>query len=180
MSRSDGWDPPRPGWTCTECGFEFDATPPATAAEAVEALIPHYRLRLLSPRDSLRRRPDKDTWSALEYSCHVRDCLALYEERIRRVLAEYRPELPPMRRDALVVERRYNEQDPTAVTHVLAHNGARLAAVLRRVDDSAWDRTGVRDGEVLTVAWMAVNVVHELRHHVMDMDRSFSSYDRDQ
>lgn len=55
------------------------------------------------------------TWSALEYTCHVRDVLAVQRERLVSALTEQRPLFAPMRRDERAVEQRYNEQDIDAV-----------------------------------------------------------------
>jgi DinB superfamily len=170
MSLYDGWDPPRPGWVCSACAFDYDATPPASTAELLDALLPEYRIRLLSDAEVLRTRPKPTTWSALEYACHVRDCLALYDWRIRRVLSENRPELPQMRRDDVVVERSYNEQDAATVARDMDANCATLAELLQQVSGGDWQRVGVREGEELSVAWMAVNTLHEARHHLMDVD----------
>jgi hypothetical protein len=134
------------------------------------ALAPEYERRLTISPDRLRARPDASTWSALEYACHVRDCLALYHGRISKVVAEDRPEMPPMGRDAVVIERAYNEQQPAAVGEEIIANYVRLADLLRRLASTDWQRVGVRGGIDLSVAWMAVNTVHELRHHLKDID----------
>ncbi len=170
MSLYEGWDPPRPGLVCPQCGFDYDATPPAATMKLLEALLPEYRIRLLSDVEILRTRLNPSTWSALEYACHVRDCLAHYDWRIRAVLAEDHPVLPQMRRDDVVVEHSYNEQDPAVVARDMGDNYARLAELLQPVSATEWQRAGVREGEALSVAWMAVNTVHQARHHLMDLD----------
>ena len=177
MSLTDGWDPPRPGWTCEQCGFEFDATAPSAAADAVRAAGERYGrpLRRGLPGEDLdsllRVKPTPETWSALEYACHVRDVLDLNVARITRMLAEDRPELHPMNRDAIAVERRYNEQRPPDVADELAASAERLAATFASVGDGDWDRTAVREGIELSVDWMARNVVHECTHHLLDIGR---------
>ena len=130
-----------------------------------------YRARLLIDVQQLRAHPDPSTWSALEYACHVRDCLALYNWRIRKVLAEERPNLPQMRRDAVVVERAYNEADPAIVAEEMADNRTRLAALLGQLGEEDRRRVGIREDEELSVAWMAINTLHEAQHHLMDFDR---------
>jgi hypothetical protein len=142
----------------------------AEAGEMLAALVPEFEQRLTMSPDRLRTRPDSTTWSALEYACHVRDCLALYHWRISTVLAEDRPEMPPMRRDAVVLERAYNDQEPAAVGAEITANYMRLAHLLGRLAPADWQRAGVREGVDLSVAWMAVNTVHELRHHLKDID----------
>ena len=171
MSLYQRWDPPRPGWVCSECGLDFDATPPTAAGETLQAMVPEYQDRLATAEDRLRVRPAPSTWSALEYACHVRDCLALYDWRIRKVLAEDRPELPEMRRDAVVIERAYNRQSPAGVARDIEANQGRLVELCGQINQSGWERVGVRDGADLSVSWMVVNTAHEARHHLMDIDR---------
>ena len=174
MSLYAGWDAPRPGWICPECGLDFDATPPSSVGQRLEPLVAEYRTRLVpdsTDEEQLRKRPDPSTWSALEYACHVRDCFALYDRRVRTVLAEERPELPQMRRDEVAIERAYNEQSPASVAQEMADNFAGLAALFGEISGTEWQRVGVREGEELSVAWMAVNTLHEARHHLMDIDR---------
>jgi len=172
MSLYLDWDPPRPGWVCAECGFDYDATAPAAVGELLGGLVREYHARLLADVELLRAHPDPPTWSALEYACHVRDCLALYDWRIRKVLSERSPRLPQMRRDEVVVERAYNAAEPAAVAVEMADNRARLAALLGEVSGADWHRVGVREGEEVSVTWMAINTLHEAHHHLMDVDRA--------
>ena len=175
MTLYQDWDSPRPGWVCSQCGFAYDAILPSAVVGLLVDLLPEYRTLLSWDAARLRVRPEPSTWSALEYACHVRDCLALFDWRIRRVLEEGRPELPQMRRDAVVIERSYNEQDPALVARDIDANYAKLAELLRRVSGAAWQRVGVREGEELSVAWMVINTLHEARHHLFDMDRVFAA-----
>lgn len=174
MSVHDGWDAPRPGWVCPKCGFDYDDQDVVTTPALVQELGAAYRSRLLEEAHKdvavWRVRPDPATWSALEYACHVRDCFALYDWRIRRVVARDRPQLHAMRRDDVVTERAYNDQPPIAVAEEVATNAGQLSALLASITAEQWDRVGVRDGEDLSVAWMARNVVHEAEHHLLDID----------
>lgn len=174
MSVHDGWDAPRPRWVCGQCGFEYDAQDLAGTPGLAEQLGRRYGSKLVGAAganiDSWRRRPDPYTWSALEYACHVRDCLALYDWRIRKVLDEERPVLASMRRDQVVTEKAYNEQDPLAVAAETERHAASLSKLLAGVDGERWERVGIREGEELSVAWMARNVVHEAVHHLADID----------
>jgi hypothetical protein len=45
---------------------------------------------VLTRPGAVRQRPSPGTWSALEYGCHVRDVLRLYDRRLRLMLAELR------------------------------------------------------------------------------------------
>ena len=119
----------------------------------------------------LRLRPEPATWSALEYACHVRDAFLLYDWRVGKALTEDRPVFAAMGRDEVVVERDYNAQDPAAVLEELEAGAQRLADRLAGVTGQDWDRLGVREGEDLSVAWMARNALHEGGHHLLDIGR---------
>ena len=171
------WDPPRPGWTCGECGFAYDGCDPATTPDQLRRFGSRYAVPLsrgLRDEDLdavLRVRPAEGVWSALEYACHVRDALQVYDHRIEKVLTEHRPSFRQMGRDSLAGELRYNEQDPAAVADELTAASTAIADRVAAVPEDGWERVGVREGEELSVAWMARNAVHEGEHHLLDIGR---------
>jgi hypothetical protein len=175
------WDPPRPGWTCPQCQFDYDAVDLTTVADAVRRAGTRYRVPLTRGlRDEdldavLRRRPAEDAWSALEYACHVRDVLDLNDDRVERIVADDRPALQAMDPDVLVVERDYNGADAVAVADELAAAAERLAARLDALTPEGWTRAATRNGEELVIEWMARNVLHECEHHLLDIGRTLRS-----
>ncbi len=176
MSTGD-WVVPQPGWVCSECGFDFDACDPAVAADTVRGFARRYAIPLtrgLKHEDLdalLRVRPEPDTWSALEYACHVRDSFGVYDDRIAKVLAEDRPSFKMMGRDQAVIDRDYNRQLPAVVVEELSAAAEGLAARLETVPADGWDRVGIREDLEMTVDWMARNSVHEGSHHLVDIGR---------
>jgi len=80
-----------------------------------------------------------------------------------------------MRRDAVVTEPSYNEQDPALVARAIDANYAKLSDLLHKVSEADWQRVGVRQGEELSVAWMAVKTLHEARHHLLDVDGALAA-----
>jgi DinB superfamily len=172
------WVVPVPGWVCPECGFDYDGVAPPSTAETVRGFGRRYQAPLtrgLPGEDLLavlRARPAPEVWSALEYACHVRDAMRLYHHRIDRALAEDRPAVKAMGRDAVVTELDYNGQDPPVVAAELAEAAAALADRLASVPADGWARCVVRDGSELSVDWMARNAVHEGSHHLLDVGRS--------
>lgn len=178
VALDDGWDRPRPGWTCAECQFDFDAVDLESTAAAVGAVARRFAAPLTRglPDEDLdaivRTRPAPEMWSALEYACHVRDVLGLNVSRISRALVEDRPVVEAMRRVEVVAERGYNEQERAGVLAEIETAAEALAALLASVGGDGWDRAVVRDGEELTVGWMARNVVHECSHHLLDVGRA--------
>jgi S-DNA-T family DNA segregation ATPase FtsK/SpoIIIE len=165
---------------CAECGFAADSISPADAPAAIRSFARRYRApltRFLPGEDGdalLRERPDASTWSALEYACHVRDVIDVYDGRVRRALVEDTPTFEPMGRDERAVRERYNEQDPLTVADDLATNAERLAATIESLGAEAWERTAVNqypEPAPRTVLWMVRNVVHEASHHLLDIGR---------
>lgn len=155
---------------CLECGYEYGR---GGAVEEVASFPARYRAAVAGVADErMRTRPGPWTWSALEYLCHVRDVLLVHRERVARVRTEDGPVLPSMRRDERAVEERYNEQAVADVLDELGHAAEALAADLTAVADAEWDRTGEHPttGEQ-PLWWMAANVVHEGRHHLLDVER---------
>lgn len=163
---------------CDECGFDYDSVAGTDAASAIRAFGRKYRApltRFLPHEDGpalLRTRPEPEVWSALEYAAHVRDVFASYEGWVRLILAEDRPTLEGLGPDELAVERRYIEEDPTAVADSLAGNAERLAATLETVDQPGWVRIGLRRGDERSVLFTARRAVHEGIHHLLDIGRS--------
>ena len=172
------WDPPRPGWNCAECGFVYDDVDPKTVADSATLVGKRFGTPLTRGlRDEdldavLRARPQPEHWSALEYTCHMRDVLGLYDDRIQRVIEEDKPSFDAMGREELAVSKRYNEQDPSAVAEEVDKAGAALANRLRTVPENAWHWVGMREGEEMSIDWMARNVKHEIEHHLLDVGRT--------
>ena len=157
---------------CPQCGFSY-------AIERSE-IIPWLRsdARAFVERfraldgEAVRRRPQPEVWSPLEYACHVRDVLMIQRERVLLAQTEIEPKFAPMRRDERVVEQRYNEQDPDQVAGELAAAAESLATTFDGFDDAAWQRTGwynFPEPMLRSVEWIGVHTVHELLHHRTDI-----------
>ena len=158
---------------CDECGFDYDVTTAAAAggdivagAEQIAAAVGDGAADVAG-----RRRPD--TWSPLEYGCHVRDVLLVQRERVLAARREDAPSPGPMGRDERVDHDGYSEQDPVAVARQLRDAAVLLSNVLDRLGPD-WDRTLVYtypEPSVRSLRWVAVHTVHEVRHHLGDIRR---------
>lgn len=159
---------------CEECGFDYDEIARDGIPRALRALGVQYR-DVLDDRDDnlLRAHPLPDTWSALEYACHVRDVFGVQRERVLLALTEEQPAFPSMRREERVTEERYNEQQPAQVGREITVAAESLAATLEALDEDAWSRTGVYNWpatRVRTVEWIGAHTIHEGKHHMQDID----------
>ena len=94
---------------------------------------------------------------------------------------EQQPAIVPMDRDRRVVDDAYNEQDPATVAGDLARAATALAVVLDRLDAPGWARTAVYNfptTAVRDVDWLARHTLHEVVHHLMDVDRGLGAAGR--
>lgn len=165
--------------SCEECGFDPTAVGTAELPDAINALGRRYRIPLTrflpgeDPDVVVRVRPSPERWSALEYTCHVRDVLSVFDGRVTRALHESEPELGWWDHEAAAVDEAYNTLDPTTVVDDLADRAEAFALTLEAVPEAGWDRSATRrDGELFTVAGLGRFVLHEGSHHLLDVGRS--------
>jgi hypothetical protein len=165
--------------SCDDCTFTYaewstDELPGKirSAAAAIERSLE----AVSQSRDGasrLRAHPSDDTWSALEYACHVRDVLHVQRDRVQRAQTENRPVYEPMGRVERVDLDRYNEQDPVSVAVAIVMAADSLAYDLEMLDDAGWRREGVYGWptiELRSMTWLAQHTVHELIHHHRDIE----------
>jgi hypothetical protein len=175
-------EPDTKDWTwvlerpCPECGFEAAAVAPTAVGDLVRANAAAWQDVLAQPAREVRQRPSDDRWSALEYACHVRDVLVLYDARLQLMLSEDGPDFANWDQDVAAVEGRYDEQDPARVAADIAAAGAVIAQHFDGVPDDAWGRTGNRsDGARFTVDSFARYFVHDPVHHLDDVEKGFAA-----
>ncbi|MFD0273791.1 DinB family protein [Kitasatospora sp. NPDC127111] len=173
---ADGIVPDTKDWTwvleqpCPDCGLDSGAV----AREAVPGMIrtnaDAWVALLGGDEEALRRRPRPETWSDLEYACHVRDVFRLFHFRLNLMLDQEGPLFPNWDQDETAVAERYGEQRPAVVAVELAEAARILADAFARVEGGQWLRTGERsDGARFTVESFSRYLVHDPVHHLFDV-----------
>jgi hypothetical protein len=161
---------------CPECGFESAAIAREDVVPLLRANADGWRGVLAGDDDHVRARPEPQTWSPLEYACHVRDCCRVYDERLRLMLTEDDPLYPNWDQDETAVAERYGEQDPQRVGVELGEAAEALAQRFEQVEGEAWLRPGRRsDGVQFTIESFARYFIHDPIHHLWDVDRAGSA-----
>jgi hypothetical protein len=156
---------------CPECGFDTAAVDRAGLAGRLHATSDAWEAILQQP--DVGSRPDPDTWSPLEYACHVRDVHRVYAGRIFRMLDEDDPHYDNWDQDATAVEDAYREQRPDVVAAELREAAERVMGLVADLDDAQWARTGRRsDGASFTVDSIGRYYLHDIEHHVWDVTGS--------
>ena len=155
---------------CTDCGFDARSIDSHRVGDLLRANTTQWTALLASADGGLARRPQPGVWSALEYSCHVRDVFRKFDDRLRLLLAEDDPLFDNWDQDATAIEGDYAAQDPTTVGAELAESGQTLAAAFDAVPVESWERSGRRsDGARFTVDTLARYLAHDPIHHWHDV-----------
>ena len=154
---------------CPECGFDVLGCTPATAPGQLASMLPRWRAALRRP--DVTERPNSDTWSVLEYACHVRDVFSLFDYRLDLMLREEDARFDDWDQDVTAVEKDYANADPAEVSAELTAEGEQIAASFARVPEDQWGRTGTRsNGSEFTVLTFSQYFLHDVVHHLHDVD----------
>ncbi len=157
--------------TCDWCGFVYDLGPSDRSASAIADGASQMADLIVGATDAAARRVD-DTWSPLEYACHLRDVLLVQRERVLLARREDAPLIVPMGRDERADHDGYAAQDRADVAVQLTQAGKLLANVLGRLGPSDWDRTvqyNYPEPAERSLRWLAVHTHHEVTHHLLDV-----------
>jgi hypothetical protein len=153
---------------CPECGFDVSQFRRDDVGSMIRANAAVWQKVLARP--DLDRRPDDQTWSPLEYACHVRDVFRIYDHRLELMLTTDDPAYPNWDQDASAADEQYNKQDPAVVAAELQAAAHRFAERFDGVVGRQWDRTGTRsDGASFTVESLARYMMHDPVHHLYDV-----------
>jgi hypothetical protein len=168
-------EPDTKDWTwvlqrpCPECGLDTSSFPRDEVAGMIRVNATAWQGVLTGPGDH-RLRPSPAKWSALEYGCHVRDVLRLFDQRLSLMLTEDGPLFANWDQDATAIAGRYHEQDPAAVAGDLVTAAGIIAAHFAGLAPDQWQRTGSRsDGAQFTVESFARYFIHDPFHHLYDV-----------
>jgi hypothetical protein len=154
---------------CPECGFDAQAFVREAVPDMILANAAAWHHLLSGADGAVSARPVPDRWSALEYGCHVRDVLRLYDYRLDLMLTQNAPLFPNWDQDATAVAERYDQQEPATVAAELNHAAQTIAANFAAVTGDQWERTGTRsDGAAFTVESFARYFIHDPVHHLYD------------
>jgi uncharacterized damage-inducible protein DinB len=107
-----------------------------------------------------------DGWSILEIVCHLTDLEDIYLTRVRRALAEVKPEYAAVDNDELAQLHEYANQDLFDMFERYVARRRELLALLTSLREDEWLRRGVHpQSGVMTVLEMATNTaLHDVDH----------------
>jgi DinB superfamily len=162
---------------CEECGFTYDPGEADGAGPSIVGAAAEMASMLREGGSGVTRRAWEDTWSPLEYGCHVRDVLLVQRERVLAARRVDRPSPEPMGRAERAVHDGYADQDAEAVARQLGDAASMFANVLGRLGPDDWERTMTYNYPTRrerSLRWVAVHTLHEVRHHLLDVRRQLT------
>jgi hypothetical protein len=156
------------GRACPECGFDTSSFGLADLPAMIRANAAAWQEALRAA--GVTNRPAPGKWSPLEYGCHVRDVLRLYDYRLTLMLTQDDPLYPNWDQDETAIADRYGEQDPATVAAGLAEAAETIAGRFAAVAGDQWSRQGRRsDGARFTIDTFARYFIHDPVHHLYDV-----------
>lgn len=157
-------------YVCDECAMAYRDYGPGEVSPAVRSFGPRWR-EIVTPvdEDALRRRPDEDTWSAIEYGWHLGSGLEWMADAVEATVAGADEEIAWFGHEQDVRQADPRSRDLDEVTTRLDAAVSRLAVVLAQVDPDAWTHTASFPWGERDVLDTARNAVHEGEHHLRDV-----------
>jgi uncharacterized damage-inducible protein DinB len=118
-------------------------------------------------RNDLSAMPVPGAWSIQQLVVHLADSDLVMADRMKRVIAEDRPQLLAFDENRWVTGLHYELQSAQDAADLFALNRRVLAGVLRVLPDAAFARAGVHSerGE-MTLAAIVQLAVNHLEHHL--------------
>src|SRR5262245_13436353 len=118
-------------------------------------------------REQLIARPVAGKWSTLEVVCHLADFDPILAERMKRIIAEDRPQLLGADEKRFAAALAYHERDLEEELTIIERTRSQLARILRTVKPEALQRVGVHNerGELSLERMLTITTNH-IPHHV--------------
>lgn len=152
---------------CDECGYS--PHDPAQTADRLGSAAERWR-RVLE-RPDVAERPAPRVWSPLEYGGHCRDLIEVLGERIVAMLDAENPTYADFDGEEAVLAHEYWKADAGVLAREVHEATVRTQEILGRVAPADRERTGRRgDGFVFTVGTLCQYIVHDVEHHLVDVD----------
>jgi len=122
-------------------------------------------------REDLLAVPDSGAnagkWSIQQVLIHLADSEQVYADRLKWVIAEDNPPLPGFDQDKWAAALHYDDQSGTDALKLIELTRSQTAAILRKLPDKAFDRTGQHSERgKMKLNDLLRYVTEHLEHHV--------------
>jgi hypothetical protein len=118
-------------------------------------------------REQLTARPVPGKWSTLEVVAHLADFDPILADRMKRVIAEDRPQLVGADERRFAAALVYHDRDLEEELILIERTRSQLARILRTLPDSALERVGVHNERgPLSLEQLLSGATRHVHHHL--------------
>jgi hypothetical protein len=118
-------------------------------------------------REQLLARPVAGKWSTLEVVCHLADFDPILADRMKRVIAEERPQLLGADEKRFAAALAYHERDVEEELTIIERTRSQMARILRTLPPEALRRAGVHtERGPLTLEQLLTITTKHIPHHI--------------
>jgi uncharacterized damage-inducible protein DinB len=118
-------------------------------------------------REQLLARPVPGKWSTLEVVCHLADFDPILADRMKRVIAEERPQLLGADEQRFAAALAYHQRDLDEELTIIERTRAQMARILRTLPDEALKRVGVHNERgPRTLEDLLTGATNHITHHL--------------
>jgi hypothetical protein len=115
----------------------------------------------------LRARPVAGKWSTLEVVCHLTDFEPIMADRMKRVIAEERPQLIGADENRFAAALSYQDRDVEEELTIVETTRAQLARILRKLPEDALQRVGIHNERgPRTLEQLLTGAINHIPHHL--------------
>jgi uncharacterized damage-inducible protein DinB len=118
-------------------------------------------------REQALARPIAGKWSTLEVVCHLADFDPILADRMKRVIAEDKPQLIGADENRFAAALAYADRDLEEELTIIEKTRQQMARILKKLPPQALSRTGLHNerGE-LTLEKLLTTTTNHIQHHV--------------
>jgi uncharacterized damage-inducible protein DinB len=118
-------------------------------------------------REQLLARPVAGKWSTLEVVCHLADFEPILADRMKRVIAEERPQLVGADENRFAAALAYHERNLEEELGLIEQTRSQLAHILRTLPVEALQRVGAHNERgPRTLEQLLTGAINHIPHHV--------------
>jgi uncharacterized damage-inducible protein DinB len=118
-------------------------------------------------REHLQAHPVAGKWSTLEVVCHVADFEPIIADRMKRVIAEDKPQLLGADENRFAAALAYHHRDVEEELTIIERTREQMARILRTLAPEAFQRVGVHNERgPQTLEKLVTTAINHIPHHV--------------
>jgi uncharacterized damage-inducible protein DinB len=118
-------------------------------------------------REQLLARPIPGKWSTLEVVCHLADFDPVIADRMKRVIAEDKPQLLGADEKSYAATLAYHDRDLEEELTLIERTRSQMGRILRKLPAEAFQRVGVHNERgPLTMERLVTLAANHIPHHV--------------